>query len=171
LERASVEAAVLADAEVASEHVLLALTSRWDGSFATGWLAQRGIVPQAVRQRVVDLTEGVAVPEPPPLATPAPEPDPTAGLELAPTPDGQDPRRRKPWGSGVFVDAEGRPVGRGAALRQYLVDRDGNPVLTTDGRPLDVLVDEQGQPVLDAEGRPTIRPVEIPPGSQVQPRQ
>jgi hypothetical protein len=171
LERTSLEAVALADAEVASEHVLLALTSRWDGSFATGWLQRRGMDPEAVRQRVVDFTEGVPLPEPPPLAAPPPQFDPTAGLDLAPTPGGQDPRRRQPWGSRVFVDADGRPVGQGTALRQYLVDRDGNPVLTTDGRPVDILVDEQGQPVLDAEGRPMIRAVEIPPGSQVRARQ
>jgi len=170
LERASLEAVALADAEVASEHVLLALTSRWDGSFATGWLQRRGIDSQAVRRRVVDLTEGMPVPEPPPTA-PSAELDPTAGLELAPTPDGHDPRRRRPWSSRVFVDADGRPVREGSTVRQYLADRDGNPVLTTDGRPVDVLVNEQGQPVLDEGGRPTIGPVEIPPGSQVQPGQ
>jgi ATP-dependent Clp protease ATP-binding subunit ClpA len=67
LERANLEAAALADAEVASEHVLLALTSRWAGSVATGWLQQGGIDPQAIRQRVVDLTEGVTPPEPAPM--------------------------------------------------------------------------------------------------------
>jgi hypothetical protein len=77
-------------------------------------------------------TEGVVPPAPSPLAEPPPEPevDPTAGLELAPTPDGADPRRRKPWGSKVFVDADGNAVRQGPALRQYLIDRNGNPVLT-----------------------------------------
>jgi hypothetical protein len=42
----------------------------------------------------------------------------------------RDPRRRKPWGSKVFVDADGNAVRQGLALRQYLIDRDGNPVLT-----------------------------------------
>jgi hypothetical protein len=168
LERANLEAAMLSDAEVASEHVLLASTSQWDGSSATGWLRRRGIEPEAVRRRVVDITEGVVPPEPSPLPEPPPVPDPTAGLDLAPTPDGQDPRRRKPWGSRVFVDADGRPVQQGTALRQYVVDRDGNPVLTTDGRPIHVLIDEQGNEVLDAEGRPMIGAVEIPPGSRLE---
>jgi predicted DNA-binding transcriptional regulator AlpA len=96
LERANLEAAALADGEVASEHVLLALTGRWDGSLGTGWLRRRGIDAQAVRQQVVDLTEGVAPPAPAPLAAPALEFDPTAALQLAPTRDGKDPRRRKP---------------------------------------------------------------------------
>jgi hypothetical protein len=33
-----------------------------------------------------------------------------------------------------------------------------------------VLRDEQGQPLLDAAGRPVVRPVDVPPGSQVQDR-
>jgi hypothetical protein len=165
LERASLEAVVLADAVVASEHVLLALTSQWGRSFATGWLARAGINPQAVRQRVVDVTEGVPLPAQAPLGAPPEEFDPAAGLELVPSPEGQDPRWRKPWGSMVLVGADGRPVRQG-----YLVDRDGNPVLTIDGRPLDVLVDDDGQPVLDEEGRVVIRPVEIPPGSQIRRR-
>lgn len=173
LERASLEAVALADAEVASEHVLLALTSRWDGSFTTGWLQRRGIDPHVVRQRVVDVTEEAVPPAPSPLAAPAPEPELelATGLKLAPTPDGQDPRRRQPWGSEIFVDAAGRPARQGLALRQYFVDRDGNPVLTTDGRPVHLLRDEQGQHVLDAEGTPIITAVEIPPGSQVGTRQ
>jgi Clp amino terminal domain, pathogenicity island component len=162
LERASLEAVLLADAEVASEHVLLALTGRWDGSAVTGWLARGGIDPQAIRQRVVDVTEGVPLPEPQPLAPP-PEFDPAAGLELAPTPDGHDPRQRKPWSSAVLVNADGHPVRQG-----YLVDRDGNPILTIDRQPVDLLVDEQGRPVLDAEGRVRIGPVELPLGSQIQ---
>jgi hypothetical protein len=60
LERANVEAVRLADAEVSSEHVLLALTGRWErGCFVTGWLARAGITAAAVRQRVVAVTEGV----------------------------------------------------------------------------------------------------------------
>jgi hypothetical protein len=95
LERANLEAFALADAEVASEHVLLALTGRWDGSLATGWLQRHGVDAAAVCQRVVDLTEGGELPEPAPL--PADEPawpavlDPAPGLELAPTPEGRDP--------------------------------------------------------------------------------
>jgi hypothetical protein len=60
LERANLEAARLADAEVASEHVLLALISR--GHFPTGWIARSGITAAAVRQRVLDATEGAALP-------------------------------------------------------------------------------------------------------------
>jgi hypothetical protein len=94
--------------------------------------------------------------------------DPASGLELAPTPDGKDPRRRRPWGSAVFADAEGQTFRLGLALRQYFIDRDGNPVLTVDGRPVHLLVDERGQQVLDGEGRPLIGAVEIPPGCQVR---
>jgi predicted DNA-binding transcriptional regulator AlpA len=169
LERANLEALALADAEVASEHVLLALTAGWDASFAAHWLQRRGIDPAALRQRVVDVTEGGQLPAPQPAAPMGPaEWDPAAGLQLAPTPDGKDPRRRRPWGSAVFADAQGRTFQRGLALRQYFFDRDGNPVLTADGRPVHRLVDEQGQQVLDGEGRPLIGAVEIPPGCRVR---
>jgi predicted DNA-binding transcriptional regulator AlpA len=173
LERANLEAFALADAEVASEHVLLALTGRWDGSVTTGWLQRHGVDAAALRQRVVDLTEGGQLPEPVPL--PADEPawpaefDPAPGLELAPTPEGRDPRRRRPWGSAVFSDADGRTFRYGIALRQYFIDRDGNPVLTADGRPVHLLVNEHGDQVRDAEGR-SIGPVEIPPGCRVKAR-
>jgi len=173
LEHANLEAFALADAEVTSEHVLLALTGSRDGCFATGWLQRHGVEAAAVRQRVVDLTEGGDLPEPVPLpvdepASPA-EWDPAPGLELAQNPDGRDPRRRRPWGSAVFVDADGRTFRQGNALRQYFIDRDGHPVLTTDGRPVHLLVDEHGDEVADAEGR-GIGPVEIPPGCRVKAR-
>lgn len=73
LERANLEAFALADAEIASEHVLLALTGRWDNSLATGLLQRHGVDAAALRQRVVDLTEGGELPEPmpPPVDEPA----------------------------------------------------------------------------------------------------
>ncbi len=170
LERANLKAFELGDEEVTSEHVLLALTDRWDQNATTAYLTKRGVDPETVRERVIAITdEPRAVPEP--LAPPRLKvtadrwiprpPDP----ELAPTPGGRDPRRRRPWGSAVFHDAEGRPVTQGIALRQYLIDRDGNPVLTTEGRPVHVLIDEGGRMVLDEAGNPIIVAVEIPPGS------
>jgi hypothetical protein len=126
-------------------------------SLATGWLRRNGIEAAVVRQRVVDLTEAGELPEavPPPVGEPAwpAEFDPAPGLELAPTPEGRDPRRRRPWGSAVFADADGRTFRYGIALRQYFIDRDGNPVLTADGRPVHMLVNEHGDRVRDAEGR------------------
>jgi hypothetical protein len=71
-------------------------------------------------------------------------------------------------GSAVFADAEGQTFRWGLALRQYFIDRDGNPVLTADGQPVHRLVDQQRQQVLDGEGRPLIGPVEIPPGCQIR---
>jgi hypothetical protein len=161
---------MLADPEISSEHVLLALTSDWDGSFTTSWLQRHGVTAAAIRQRVVDLTEGVEVlPMSEPLAI---DPDPAdpamAALDLAPTSDGKDPRQRGPWGSRVFADAGGKPVRKaGWALQQYFIDRDGEPVLTIDQQPVHMLLDEQGNRVLDADGRPLLGPVPIPPGSAI----
>jgi predicted DNA-binding transcriptional regulator AlpA len=172
LERASLEAARLADAEVSSEHVLLALASAWDQSFATGWLARHGIEPDMVRRRTVDVTEGVALPEPPALLEPPPVPVPdlAAGLDLAPNPLGHDPRRRRPWVSMAFGVPEDRPPRVGMVRRQYFRDRDGYPVLTIDGQPVHIAVDERGMPVLDERGRQLLGPVEVPPGAQVTAR-
>jgi hypothetical protein len=49
-------------------------------------------------------------------------------------------------GSAVFADAEGQTFRWGLALRQYFIDRDGNPVLTADGQPVHRLVDQQRPP-------------------------
>jgi Clp amino terminal domain, pathogenicity island component len=175
LERANLEAVLLADAEVTSEHVLLALASQWAADARVMALPPSGdLDPAAVRRRVLEVTEGVAVP--PPLA-PEPPPDPeeamgrvAPGLELTPTPEGKDPRRRMPWGSRIFVDADGTPIKHtgGQALRQYYIDRDGNPVLTSDGQPVHAVFDEHGREVTDEDGRPLIVPVEIPDGSSVE---
>ena len=96
LERANLEAARLADAEVSSEHVLLALTGRWDRGIVTGWLARCGITAEAVRRRVAEspsssrvarvTSQGGAAADDM-AANQAPrEPVVTGGLTLAPTP-------------------------------------------------------------------------------------
>jgi predicted DNA-binding transcriptional regulator AlpA len=167
LERANLEAARLADAEVASEHVLLALIGR--GHFPTGWVAASGITAEAVRQRVVDVTEEAALPEPPERLEPSPpsEANRADTLDLAPNPLGHDPRRRGPWGSRGFGVPLDRPPKEGMLGRQYFIDRDGYPVLTTDGRPVHIVVDEDTVPVLDEHGHEMLGPVEIPEGARM----
>jgi predicted DNA-binding transcriptional regulator AlpA len=166
LERASLEAARLADAEVASEHVLLALISR--GHFPTRWVARSGVTADAVRQRVMDATEGVVLPEAPPLEPPPPaEADLAYTLDLAPNPLGHDPRRRRPWGSRGFGVPLDRPPKWGGWAGQYFIDRDGYPVLTTDGHPVHIVVDEDTVPVLDEHGHHVLGPVEIPQGARL----
>lgn len=67
----------------------------------------------------------------------------------------------------MLVDPDGEAFRQELALRQYLVDRDGNPVLTTDGRPVHFLLDERGNPswMRTAGGRWGRL---IPPGSHVE---
>jgi hypothetical protein len=163
LERANLEAARLADAEVASEHVLLALISR--DRFPTRWVARSGTTADAVRQRVLDATEGVGLPEAPPPA----DADLAYTLDLAPNPLGHDPRRRRPWGSRGFGVPLPRPPKKGMLGRQYFIDRDGYPVLTTDGHPVHIVVDEDTVPVLDTHGQEMLGPVEVPEGAELIP--
>ena len=69
----------------------------------------------------------------------------------------------------MFTDASGRTFQQGRAVRQYFIDRDGHPVLTTDGRPVHLLLDDRGEPVRDEHGKGIIGPVEVPPGCEVTP--
>lgn len=168
LERALLSAIELEDEELAGEHVLVALTEESD-SFA--WqLGEGELDPSAVRDALVAVTDGMLpVSKPPPPPTPPREakriprpPEP----ELAPSPAGHDPRRRRPWGSAVF-EIPGSPWS--PANGQYYIDRDGHPVLTTDGRPVHSLTDEARGDVLDTEGKGGILvPVEVPAGSRVR---
>jgi hypothetical protein len=170
LERANFEAARLADAEVASEHVLLALTSQWESLLASWFLGHYGISKDTVRQRVVEVTEGVTPVELPAPLEPPPRRYPAADLDLAPNPFGHDPRRRGPWSQMPFPVSpvpEGQPLRSGALARGYYRDRDGYPVLTTDGRPVHLVLDENAMPVRDAQGRLMFGPVEVPPGCEV----
>jgi hypothetical protein len=173
LERANLKAVELRDEEVSSQHVLLALIDRWYEDGSPVYLAKPGLDLDALSQRLVvmteetgDVPENPAPPQPPIAAEERiprpPEPD------LALSPSGHDPRRRRPWGSAVFHDEAGRAVKQGIALRQYFVDRDGNPVLTTDGRPVHILIDDEGHHVLDEAGQPIVVPVEVPPSSVMQ---
>jgi hypothetical protein len=165
LERARLRARELQDLHVNSEHVLLVLTEKWDLLAVSGFLRDRGLEAEAVRERVLRFTEtskphlmagkqgGSVVSEP--VSQPP-------GFDLAPTPAGLDPRRRLPWGSEFFVDLKGNPARQGSTLAQYLVDRDGCPILTIEGRPIHLRTDDDGKLVLDEEGRPMITPVQVP---------
>ena len=69
------------------------------------------------------------------------------------------------------VQIDGRPVARGQSLLQYCIDRDEHPVLTADGRPVHFEVDDAGKVVTDVAGSPRLVPVDVPPGSTVEPKQ
>lgn len=169
LDAARLKALELEDEEVVGEHVLLALADRWWQSSGSILLIRRGIDAEAVHRRLLALSDGL-MPAPPPSPPPhwrrvarrvprPPEP------ELAPSPAGHDPHRRQPWGSRMLRDKAGRVAFEGRALRQYSIDRDGYPVLSTCGRLVSALQDEKGVPVLDEEGHVIRTTIEVPPGS------
>ena len=172
LEAAKLKAVELHDEEVTSEHVLLALTEKWDRCPLTAMVARRGVDAVEVRQRTIALSEAGTEASPAgwPVRELGPWPDLgpfLAGVELSRSPAGHDPRKRRSWGSVMFSDASGRTFRQGRAVRQYFVDRDGHPVLTSDGKPVHLLLDEQGEPVRDKHGKGVVGPVEVPPGCEV----
>jgi hypothetical protein len=81
-------------------------------------------------------------------------------LQLARSPAGHDPWRRRPWGSAIFKDRDGRLITENRQLRQYAIDRDEFPVLTQDGAPVHSTV--------NPDGEASIAAVTIPDGSQVR---
>jgi hypothetical protein len=155
------------------EHLLAALVHPDCPGAARSVLASLGVTAERLRQaRERSFVDPF---EPPPAPEPPLDPEEAMGrvapgLELAVTPAGKDPRRRMPWGSRIFVDADGTPIKQtdGQALWQYYIDRDGNPVLTSDGQPVHAVFDEHGREVTDEDGQPLIVPVEIPDGSSVE---
>ena len=63
----------------------------------------------------------------------------------------------------------GRQPKQGGWAGQYFIDRDGYPVLTTNGHPVHLVVDEDTVPVLDEHGQVMLGPVEIPQGAKLIP--
>jgi predicted DNA-binding transcriptional regulator AlpA len=161
LERARLEALQLQDEDVGSEHVLLAILSsgRWGSGPISSYLVARGIDTEVLRARILAVTESDG----------EERPDPLDRFQLALSPAGHDPRRRGPWGSRMFVDAQGRTITRGHWVLQYFVDRDGHPVRTADGQFVQVPVDEGGNPLPDAHGGPVLGPIDVPAGAVVPP--
>lgn len=168
LARASLAAADLQDDEVASEHLLLVLGEerpayRWS-------LIPLQIAGAPLFDRVLAVTEGATpLSELPPAEQPRQaDADPGSEPDLARSPSGYDPRRRKPWRSALFRDPNGQPVSEGAFPRQYWIDRDGHPVLTTTGQPVHDVDGPDGTPTVDDGGRGALTPVDVPQGSRVE---
>lgn len=170
LEQATLTALELEDEEVTGAHVLLALTHDWgEGSLPQLRTALPEVHATTLHERLMAETNGMmpaSQPSSPRLHSwesdtrvPRP-PEP----ELALSPAGHDPRRRRPWGSRVF-GIPGKPGS--PANGQYTIDRDGYAVLTTDGQPVSSLQDEQGKLVLDEEGSGILTAVELPEGSEI----
>lgn len=138
LGRASLAASGLRDEVATSEHVLLILFDKWTTGYLSEWLRADGLDEQTVRERILAATEEGT---PGPARAIRPDRRRSVGVlpvapELARSPAGHDPVRRKPWRAPPFRDPDGNPIVEGGLLRQYFVDRDGYPVLTTDGQPV-----------------------------------
>lgn len=174
LHRASYEAYDLQDEVVASEHVLIAAARAAEADHL-GPLVFRGIAADTIRDRVLAVTEGTVpisalrAPEPAERTRPYgyphwAEPEPELGV----SPLGHHPLRRRPWTAVGFHDVEGHggPLMEGKVLLQYFLDRDGYPLLSSDGQPVHVVVDDAGNYVYDEENVPLYTVVEVPPGSR-----
>jgi hypothetical protein len=157
LERANSKAAHLQDDNVTSEHLLLAIADSWDASWTTQHIRKRGVDADAVRECILaqdSTTDSGGNAE-------------RSELNLALSPAGFDPMRRRPWGSAVF-QVHGRPVRDGRILLQYFIDRDGYPVLTVHGEPIHVQFDSKGTIARDSLGNAILTVVTIPPGAELK---
>lgn len=132
----------------------------------------RGTHARAVRDRVIALTEDPTRHFDPPQRLPVEPKRRWAGREpeLTLSPLGHHPERRRPWGSGVFSRPDGTGTFKqGKALLQYFIDRDGYPVLTTEGNPVHVLIDAEGNHVLGEDGEVQLTAIDVPPRSEPRP--
>ncbi len=165
LERANVYAVVLADEETGGEHVLLALLQYWESAgLIPGILARFQVDSASVHNRILAMSfDGVAGFAVSRYESPPRDPAPKEGSEalwpetpkLRLTPDGRDPRRRKPWAEATEKGHD-RPGVEGRETVHYLVDRDRNPILTAEGDRITLLYDDDGQLVRDASGKGAI---------------
>lgn len=156
--------------EVSSEHVLLALTDDPSGSAILSRLSRSKTDAARLRDRVITETSQsygtIAQSTPMPVIPPQwPK-----YLVLARSPSGKDPRRLGPWASVILVDSTGKPATQGTELRQYLVDRNGDAILTEDGRPVHFLIGDDGRWEVDENGDPVLIPIEVPPDCHIEPR-
>lgn len=158
-ERAYLKARELQDETVDSEHLLLALLDAWDDAPLVARVAG-SIGSIDLARRVQELSEADL------LVVDHEGLDEVVGsVGLRSNPMGLDPRRRRPWTSRFFVNsATGRPVVENKQIRQYLVDRDGYPVVTTDGSFVD-LDSEGGVDDVASIRVPSLLPIVVPVGA------
>ncbi|HSH59174.1 MAG TPA: Clp protease N-terminal domain-containing protein [Acidimicrobiales bacterium] len=168
LSAAKAKAELLGADEPDSEHLLLALSDCWDRNPLPLMLGERGLGSAEVTERTMAFIEGNRSNGSSPMELgPWPTRTRPKNIELALSLAGHDPWRRREWGSVIFQDGEGRTFQCGKCILQYFIDRDGYPVLTTDGRPVHVLLDGAGEYIRDEKGTPMIGAVELPAGCDV----
>lgn len=170
LERANLKALQLQDDPVSSEHILLAIVEKWSRNPFSAMLEARGVSAAEVQERTIAVGEGMLVQSVGASPQLRPWPDLWPSLDevmLAPSPIGKDPVTNREWSSVMFADSEGHTFSHGQTLRQYYVDDDGYPVLTTTGAPVHLMLDDDGQPIRDPQGRGIVTQVEVPLGCGV----
>lgn len=156
-ERASLKAFELQDEVVDSEHVLLALADAWyDAPLLGRILGERDsmvVVSRvlAISEDTLSQGEGVA--------------DRSVSVELVMNPLGFDPWRRRPWTTQYFMDMEsGRPCLQRGTACQYLVDRDGYPLMTVNDQFVDLCPESEASMSVSME-TPRLKAVSPPAGA------
>jgi hypothetical protein len=133
LKNAEAEADRFGHPYLGTEHLLLALLAEKDG------IAKQVLMALANEEVIRASTYSLMFPPSPP------------GFEHHPG----------PWTSVVLLDEAGSPIWKGPrSLRQYFVDRNGEPVRGTLGRLVHFAMDENGRLILDSDRRPVL--IELP---------
>lgn len=159
-ERSYMKALQLQDEAVDSEHLLLALIDAWEDAPLLGRIIG-GVVPGDLAFEVVAASEAA-------LFGLGGSPS-SAGLQLKASPLGLDPSMRRPWTARSFIDEKsGLPVKFDASVREYLVDRDGYPLVTKDGKFIDLWREGSGSMLASSDGTHFVA-ITVPVGAAASP--
>lgn len=164
LEAGASECIELADEEVSSEHVLIALSRQWEEiGLASVTNVSSGLM---VRERAIWLTDGLDSSSLSEAPGPPINRHRKESVQLAADSTSREsPYERQPWGSRIFVDGAGKPMKDGRRLLQYMIDREGRPIKTMDNRYVHLSRTADGRLMRDEEGNVQLIPVDVPDGA------